>query len=298
MKRFAIIYLAICWAFVIFMIMTWPMPYVYSPESKITFYDKGIHIVLFGILTYLIILIGFSFKKNYFIIALTSFVVSFNYITISEYLQGSIPGRSPTYPDLLAGLVGTLMAIVFGYLMHHAPKQKLLLHVCCATCASYLVKILRKNFKLSLYFYNPNIYPKSEYDLRLKDVRRIAHYYGVRLIEGKYGHAVWKKAVRGHAKDKEGGKRCEICYKYRLEATAKKASELRIPYFATTLAISPQKDAEIINKIGEHIAAKHELEYLDEEFEEGVSYAKSLEIAKKMNLYRQEYCGCEYSIVK
>jgi len=182
--------------------------------------------------------------------------------------------------------------------MHHSPRQKMLLHVCCASCAVYLTKALRKNFKLILYFYNPNIYPRSEYNLRFKGIKKIAWKYGVTLIEGKYGHVAWKKAVKSHIKDKEGGKRCEICFRYRLEATAKKAVELKIPYFATTLALSPQKDAKIINEIGEEIAAKHELEYLDEEFEEGVSYAKSLELSKKLKLYRQDYCGCEYSTTK
>lgn len=302
MKKFSLIFLVICWAFLILVFFIWPMPetnYVVYEIEKISIYDKIVHIILFGVFTYLMILAGFSFKKNYFIIALTSFVLSFNYIILGEYVQAFVPGRSPTYPDLFAGLLGTLIAIVLGYAMHYAPKQKLILHVCCGGCASWVVKLLRKDFKLILYYYNPSIYPKSEYDIRLHDAKKLARkYWGISLIEGDYGHTKWKKLIKGHETDKEGGKRCDMCYTDRLEATAKLAKKLNAPFFATTLSISPHKKTEVINRIGNEIAGRYNLLFYTEDFKEKDGFKKSVVLSKKMKFHRQDYCGCEYSIKK
>ena len=300
MKKFSLIFLVICWSVMIMIFFVWPMPetnYIAYEVEKISIYDKLVHIVLFGVFTYLVILAGFSFKKNYFIISLTSFVLSFNYIILGEYVQAFVPGRNPTYPDLFAGLLGTLIAIIFGYIMHCSPKQKLVLHVCCGSCASWVVKILRKDFNLILYFYNPGIYPEAEYDLRLCDAKKIARkYWGINLIEGTYNHPKWKKLIKGHEGDKEGGMRCELCYKERLEQTAKLAKKLKAPFFATTLSISPHKKTKVINKIGDEIAEKFNLLFYGEDFKAKNGFKKSVILSKKMKLHRQDYCGCEYSI--
>ncbi len=301
MKKLSLIFLIVCWGFLILIFFIYPMPeanFTNTTSGGITFYDKLIHIILFGVFTYLIILAGFTFKKNYFIISLTSFVISFNYVTIGEYIQAFVPGRNPTYPDLAAGLIGTLIAIVLGYLMHQSPKQKLLLHTCCASCAAHVIEALRKDFKIYLYFYNPNIYPKSEYDVRLKDIKKISQKYLIKLFIGTYSHLKWKNLIKGHENDSEGGGRCKLCFKHRLEETAKFAKKNDFCIFTTTLTISPHKDAKIINTIGEEIAHSHNLIFLEEDFKAQGGFKKSVELSKKLKLYRQEYCGCEYSIKK
>lgn len=301
MKKLSLIFLVICWGFLILIFFIYPMPetdFAYTGETSITFYDKLIHVILFGVFTYLIILVGFTFKKNYFVISLTSYVISFNYMTLGEYIQAYIPGRNPTYPDLAAGLFGTLIAIVLGYLMHCSPKQKLLLHTCCGGCAAYVIKILRKNFKVYLYYYNPNIYPKSEYDRRLKDIKKISRKYFIKLFIGTYNHSRWKKLIKGHENDHEGGKRCKICYRLRLEETAKFAKKNNFHIFGTTLTISPHKESEVINTMGEEIAQSHNLVFLENDFKDNGGFKKSVELSKKLKLYRQDYCGCEYSIKK
>jgi len=266
---------------------------------KMNIYNIIIHISSFFIFTSLILLIGSFLKKNYFITAITSFFISFNYIVLIEYLQTLLLNKNYASPDLFTGLTGTFLAISIGYMVFYSPKQKLLLHVCCGSCATWVIKTLIKDYNLTLFFYNPGIYPKEEYKLRLKDTKKVAkQYIGLKVIEGKYNHNNWKKKIAGHETDLEGGERCKICYYDRLEKTAKLAKKLNIPVFTTTLSISPHKKTEVINNIGMQIAKKHNLLFYAENFKAKDGFKKSVEMSKKLKLHRQNYCGCEYSFRK
>lgn len=170
--------------------------------------------------------------------------------------------------------------------------EKLLLHVCCAPCAVYPVKILNAQFNLTLLFYGPNIHPQEEYNRRLESVRRL----GLPLVELKYEPDKWYALVRGMEAEPEGGKRCSICYQMRLEKTAVYAKENGYKYFSATLTLSPHKPAGIINPIGESIAKKYALIFLAEDFKKQDGFKKSCQMSKEYGLYRQRYCGCEYSM--
>ena len=177
-------------------------------------------------------------------------------------------------------------------------KPKLLLHICCVGCGVYINQVLEKDFEVIFYFYNPNIYPENEYKKRLEETKKIARDYKTELLIGDYGHGVWLEKITGYEKEKERGKRCEICYKDRLETTAKKAKEIRVEFFTTTLSISPHKDFLMISNTGNEVAERYGLNFLDKDFKKQNGYKKSVELSQKLGLYRQNYCGCEFSMRK
>lgn len=297
LRRLILIYFLICWLAVILLGLLSPMPIVIAPIDKITLYDKAVHIVLFAVFAFLLISLFDTFDKIRFKRAcLFGAILSGAFIVISEYLQAYVPGRSPSTLDFLAGVIGVLLGALVAWARLHEPKPKILLHTCCATCAVYVQEVLSKNYEVVIYYFNPNTYPKNEYQKRLKDIKKIALNKGLKLIIGKYEHNKWKKAIKGHEKDKEGGKRCLICYGHRLEATARKASGLRIQYFTSTLTVSPHKKAETINRIGKKMGDKYGAEFLDKDFKKNDGFKKSMELSKKYKFYRQDYCGCEYSV--
>jgi hypothetical protein len=154
---------------------------------------------------------------------------------------------------------------------------------------------LKKDYTLTLFFYNPNIHPVEEYDKRLKEAKKISEALEVPLIEGDYDSKKWLDAVKGHEKDEEGGKRCRICFRVRLEKIAKLAKEKGFDFFTTTLTVSPYKNAEIINHIGKELEKKDNVKFLSKDFKKKDGYGKSIELSKEHNLYRQHYCGCVYS---
>ncbi len=272
-----------------------PMPDTQPEVHRITFYDKTAHLVLFGVFTFLMIYFLETFGRiNRKLACLLGFIAGSLFVFAGEYLQMVIPGRSPGILDFFAGMVGTLLAIIVFWLMF--SKKRLLLHVCCATCAIHVQEILSKDFQVILYYYNPSIYPKKEYDKRLQDVKKVSRLKGLKLITAKYDHANWKKKTKGHEHDPEGGERCLICYQDRLERTAKQAKKEKIGYFTSTLTVSPHKKAEKINRIGQDAANKYQnLEFLNKNFKKNEGFKRSIELSKKHNFYRQNYCGCEYS---
>ncbi len=176
----------------------------------------------------------------------------------------------------------------------------LLLHSCCAPCSSYVLKYLGNYFKITLYFYNPNIYPKEEYDKRLKEQKRLIKLlkvkYPIDIIEGVYEPNVFLEQSLGLEKEREGYGRCFKCYRLRLEKTAKKAKELKFDYFTTTLTVSPYKNSDKINLIGSELEKIYNVDYLYSDFKKKEGYKQSIELSKEYNLYRQDYCGCQYSI--
>lgn len=175
----------------------------------------------------------------------------------------------------------------------------LLLHACCAPCSSYCLEYLSQYFSITLYYYNPNIYPESEYALRTEEARRLIREmnfkHPVTFLEGKFDPKEFYDCVKGLEKEKEGGERCFKCYRLRLESTAKLAKEMDLDYFTTTLTISPLKKAEKLNEIGEELGEVYSVKHLPSDFKKKNGYKRSTELSKEFDLYRQDYCGCVFS---
>jgi len=283
---------------------------------KIGSWNYLIHFIEFFILGYLIkraffVNIGgrisfFSlFKKNKTRLAIISsrrLITAFSlsiflgilYAALDEYHQSFISGRVASLSDFLFDSLG----IIFGQFLFLSKnrKPKLLLHCCCAGCAVGVIKELKDKFNLTAYFYNPNIHPQEEYNKRLEDMKKICRIFRVPLIVGEYEVDYWFKKVEGCENEPEGGQRCKICYQLRLEKTAELAKSGSFSYFATTLTISPYKKAEIINPLGLALAKKYGIIFYEADFKKRDGFLKSVELSKKYNLYRQNYCGCIYSI--
>ena len=177
-------------------------------------------------------------------------------------------------------------------------KPKLLLHSCCAPCSSAILEFLQNYFDITVYFYNPNITFEEEYYKRLNEQREYHEKrgYSIKVIEGKYDpREDFFKQVKGLEDRKEGGERCFKCYTLRMEATAQKAKELGLDYFSTVLSISPLKNAQWINEIGEELSEKYGIKFLNGDFKKKNRYLRSTEISREYELYRQDYCGCVFS---
>ena len=179
-----------------------------------------------------------------------------------------------------------------------APK-KLLIHSCCAPCSSYVLEYLSKYFEITIFYYNPNIYPEEEYNRRVEEQQRlileIPKGYPVSFLQGAYEPKDFYDYVKGYEKESEGGQRCFLCYRMRLEEAAEMAKEGGYDYFTTTLTISPHKNAEKLNEIGLELASKYGVSYLPSDFKKKNGYRRSIELSREYDLYRQEYCGCIFS---
>ncbi len=175
----------------------------------------------------------------------------------------------------------------------------LLLHSCCAPCSSYVLEYLANYFKITIFYYNPNISPKEEFDKRIEEQKRLIRELTVKnkveFIEGNYDNSKYENAIQGLEFEKEGGSRCHICYQLRLEETAKLAKEKGFNYFTTTLSISPYKNAKVLNEIGEELEKIYHVNYLYADFKKKDGYKRSIELSRIYHLYRQDYCGCKYS---
>lgn len=199
---------------------------------------------------------------------------------------------------------------------------KVLMHACCAPCSSYCLLSLRDFADIGVYFYNPNITIKDEYDLRLAELKRLVGIYNdnpdrklpeenlqttvdinkcyvnsnkIGIIDAPYEASVYLESIKGLEKCPERGERCAVCFDLRLRRTAIKAKELGYDFFATTLTLSPLKDAFLINQIGERIAKEVDIKYLPTDFKKKNGYKMSIELSKEFGLYRQNYCGCVFS---
>jgi predicted adenine nucleotide alpha hydrolase (AANH) superfamily ATPase len=175
--------------------------------------------------------------------------------------------------------------------------MKVLLHSCCAPCASGCINELRKQgLEPALYYCDSNIFPKSEWQKRLKNLEKISASENVSLIVEEYDHESWKRFVAGLEGELEGGKRCSKCFEYRLEKAAKEARANGFDCFTTTLTVAPMKKSEKIFAIGDRIAAQHGVRFLKIDFKKNNGFKKSVEESKRLGLYRQNYCGCEFSL--
>lgn len=175
----------------------------------------------------------------------------------------------------------------------------LFLHSCCAPCSSYVLEYLSRYFKITLFYYNPNISPESEYRYRVSEVKRLVAEMlpdsDVTVVEGRYDPERFAQAVRGLEGEPEGGKRCRVCFRLRLEEAARQARALGCEFFTTTLSISPLKNARALNEIGEELAPIYQTRYLVSDFKKREGYKRSIQLSAEYQLYRQDYCGCIYS---
>jgi len=205
---------------------------------------------------------------------------------------------------LTLGLLILIMLIVVLALrrfdrLKEAKKPTLLLHVCCAFCSTYITEeVLMPKYKVTWFFYNPNLNSEEEYNLRLKDVQQMAKRLDIKLRIVPYHHSVWLKKISGHETDKEKGGRCLICYLDRLKEVAALAKQDNFDFFSTSLLSSPYKDVEAIKKQATDLASRFGVKFLAEDFQSNNGYQKSQELAKQLGIYRQNYCGCEFSLVK
>lgn len=175
----------------------------------------------------------------------------------------------------------------------------LLLHSCCAPCSSYCLEYLSEYFEITVFYFNPNIYPPKEYEKRVEEQRRLSKALSTRhpihVLEGRYDPQEFYQAVKGLEKIREGGQRCFSCFELRLSRTAQTAKMLGFDFFTTTLTISPLKNAEKINEIGFQCARIHDACWLPSDFKKKEGYKRSIELSREYGLYRQDYCGCVFS---
>ena len=176
----------------------------------------------------------------------------------------------------------------------------LLLHSCCAPCSSYVLEYLSEYFKITVFYYNPNIYPESEYTKRIAEqqklIRDMEFRYPVSFLAGKYDKEKFYEMAAGMEDLKEGGARCMKCYELRLSEAAGQAVAGGFDYFTTTLSISPMKNAQKLNEIGLRVGEEYGVKYLVSDFKKKNGYKRSIELSKEYGLYRQDYCGCEFSM--
>lgn len=180
--------------------------------------------------------------------------------------------------------------------------KTILLHSCCAPCSSYVLTYLRQYFKVTVFYFNPNITADEEYDKRVEEQKRLIASlneendgYLIDCVEGDYEPKSFLELVKGYEACPEGGERCKLCFRQRLEATAALAKQENYDYFATTLTVSPLKNATVLNELGMELGAQYNIAYLVSDFKKKDGYKQSIELSKKYDLYRQDYCGCAFS---
>ena len=176
----------------------------------------------------------------------------------------------------------------------------LFLHSCCAPCSSYVLEYLSAFFRITVFYYNPNIYPSEEYGKRVEEqknlIEKLPSVYPIEFVEGAYDKERFYEMARGLEQVPEGGERCFRCYELRLRETARLAAERGFDYFTTTLTISPLKNAAKLNEIGGLLGEEYQTVWLPSDFKKKNGYKRSIELSKEYNLYRQDYCGCVFSV--
>jgi len=175
------------------------------------------------------------------------------------------------------------------------PKPKILVHVCCAPDAAYVIGLLKESHEVTGFFSNSNIQPADEYGLRLEEARKVAGLLGIPLIEDEYIPSRWLEITRKFKDEPEKGRRCDVCYAHRLDRTARLASERGFDLFTTIMSLSPWKKAAVLNRIGRMLGRRRGIEFLESDFKKKDGFKKSIALSKELHLYRQDYCGCLYS---
>ncbi len=184
-------------------------------------------------------------------------------------------------------------------LQEQGRVPRLLLHACCAPCSSYVLEYLSAYFSITVFYYNPNIYPDEEYNKRVAEqkafIERFPAKHPISFVKGDFDKERFYEVTKGLENEPEGGKRCQQCFRLRLEETAKLAKEMQMDYFTTTLSISPMKNAQMLNEIGGALADDYGISYLYSDFKKREGYKRSVELSKEYGMYRQDYCGCVFS---
>lgn len=177
-------------------------------------------------------------------------------------------------------------------------KHSILLHSCCAPCSSHVISALKDYFDITILYYNPNISPIQEYEKRKQEQINFIKQLdcGIKIMDCDYDNDVYEECIKGLENEKEGGARCLKCFRLRLEKTAKLASVNNFDYFCTTLTVSPYKNSQVINSIGKELMDIYNVKWLYSDFKKEEGYKHSIVLSKQYNLYRQDYCGCIYSI--
>ena len=173
---------------------------------------------------------------------------------------------------------------------------KLLLHICCGPCATTVIERLMDNYDITGYFYNPNIQPKDEHKRRLEAARTVANRFGIPFVEGEYDPETFFSVVKGLENEPENGLRCQVCYRLRLSVTAQYAAQHSFDCIASTLTLGPQKKAAIINPIGSEVAESAGVAFIDGDWKKKDGFRRSVELSQDINIYRQHYCGCIFSL--
>ncbi|MBE6720242.1 MAG: epoxyqueuosine reductase QueH [Ruminococcaceae bacterium] len=188
---------------------------------------------------------------------------------------------------------------VISEIIEQGTLPRLLLHSCCAPCSSYTLEYLSDYFDITVFYFNPNISPQSEFEKRFLEQERLINALPaknkIKLIKGEYNHAEFLSIAKGLEDVKEGGERCFKCYRLRLEKTAQLAGQCGFDFFCTTLSISPLKNSQKINEIGFEVAEKYGVKWLPSDFKKREGYKRSIELSHEYDLYRQNFCGCVYS---
>ncbi|MBR5191999.1 MAG: epoxyqueuosine reductase QueH [Clostridia bacterium] len=180
-------------------------------------------------------------------------------------------------------------------LQKEKKKPTLLLHSCCAPCSSSVIERLKPYFEITVYYYNPNIDSLEEYQLRFNEQKRLCELLGVNFFGEQHLKEQFLNCVKGYEKEVEGGSRCKLCFNLRLNKTAEFASNNGYEFFTTTLSVSPLKNSALLNEIGFEIAKEKKVKFLYADFKKQNGYIRSIELSKEYGLYRQNYCGCEFS---
>jgi len=186
--------------------------------------------------------------------------------------------------------------------MEQKTKKTLLLHACCGPCSSACLERLYPDYDITVFYYNPNITDEGEYRMREEELKHFLQRWqpegvptGITALSGRYDPREYYTCVKGLEQEPEGGARCRACFLLRLEETAKQAAALGFDAFDTTLSVSPYKNSKVLAEIGRSLAAKYGVEYLEGNYKKQDGYRRSIELSKEYGLYRQDYCGCEFS---
>lgn len=176
-------------------------------------------------------------------------------------------------------------------------RKKLLLHSCCGPCSTYVLEALRKYFDITVYFYNPNIFPEAEFKKRANTQRKFIEAFdsSINFIEEYYDSKEYDLAIKGYEMLPEKSERCFHCYRFRIEKTFEKAKELNFDYVCTTISVSKHKNVEYVLKTGKALEEKFNIKFLISDFKKNSGYQRTIELSKEFDLYRQDYCGCKYS---
>lgn len=187
-------------------------------------------------------------------------------------------------------------SIISGF---NGGKKSLLLHVCCAPCSSHCIDLLKNFFDITIFYYNPNIYPSHEFQKRRGEVFKLLEcmdIHDIEIVTFKYDENEYLKFIQGYETEKEGGKRCALCFRLRMEKAAEYAASHGFDYYTTTLSISPHKNAALLNEIGLDIEQKYGIKYLPADFKKKEGYKHSVKMCLNYGIYRQDYCGCRFSL--